>query len=83
MTRISSRYTALYKKFLPATCLAFLALFVIGALVGGKASAEPILVAVPLGIAVIGYFAFKYLAWDLVDEVYDRGDALEARPDDA
>lgn len=79
MTRISSRYTVFYKRILPTICFAVLVVFVIGAMIGGKALADPMLVVVPLGIAVGGYFAFKYLAWDLVDEVFDHGDSLLVR----
>lgn len=31
---------------------------------------------IPLAMAVFGFFLMKKLVWDLVDEVYDCGDAL-------
>lgn len=38
----------------------------------------PVLIA-PILITVIGYFVFKKLIWDLVDEVWDDGDTLIIR----
>ena len=79
MKQISSRSTWWSKRVFPTIWFGFLAFVMIVSLArpGGK-DAPPILpfVAIPIGMAVFGFFLMKHLVWDLVDEVYDCGDSL-------
>ena len=76
MTKLTSRFTRFYKVLFPAFWFGFLAIFVLAASFGGAVRDAPIFLFVPLGMAVFGFFMFKSLLWDLVDEVYDGGDFL-------
>jgi hypothetical protein len=80
MTRISSKMTFLQKRVFPVIWFGFLAVFIVVALsVGGSgANVLPGMVA-PAVMAVIGFVIMKKLVWDLVDEVWDSGDALVVR----
>jgi hypothetical protein len=74
MRRISSSWTFFYKRIFPAIWFGVLALFVgISVLAGQRAL--PFLI-VPLAMIGFGYFLMKKLVFDLVDEVWDDGDAL-------
>jgi hypothetical protein len=76
MTRISSKYLFISKKVFPAIWFGSLALFLVPALSSGMYRKEPIVLIVPLVMAVFGFFLMKKLVWDLADEVYDCGDSL-------
>jgi hypothetical protein len=81
MKRISSRSTVFYKRIFPLLWFGFLAFFVITALWASRRThgvAVPFLV-MPMLMAVIGYVLFRRLIFDLVDEVWDDGDALIVR----
>ena len=80
MRRISSSITFFYKRVFPCLWFGFLALFVCGAVpaVVAKADAWPMLI-VPVFLAVFGYFLFRALLFDLVDEVYLGQDELIVR----
>ena len=81
MKRISSRSTVFYKRIFPLLWFGFLAFFVITALWACRRThgvAVPFL-AMPVLMAVIGYVLFRRLIFDLVDEVWDDGDALIVR----
>jgi hypothetical protein len=74
MRRISSSWTCFYKRIFPAVWFGFLILFVGLSVFFGQRSL-PFLI-VPLGMMGFGYFLMKKLVFDLVDEVWDDGDAL-------
>jgi len=76
MTRISTNWTFLHKKIFPAIWFGFLALFLVGGLVSGAAKQSASFLIVPVVMSVFGYVMMKRMVWDLVDEVYDRGDSL-------
>jgi hypothetical protein len=81
MKRISSRSTVFYKRIFPLLWFGFIAVFVITALWASRRThgvAVPFLV-MPVLMAVIGYVLFRRLIFDLVDEVWDDGDALIVR----
>jgi len=76
MTKLTSRYTRFFKVVFPAFWFGFLAIFVLAAALGGATAEAPAIVFPPLVMAVFGFFIFKHILWDLVDEVYDCGDSL-------
>jgi len=76
MKKISSSSTFMRKKLLPVLWFGFLALFVGRAMLTGIAQKNPMLLVVPVMMAVFGFFLMKRLLWNLVDEVYDGGDFL-------
>jgi hypothetical protein len=78
MKRISSKRTVFYKRLFPVLWFGFLASFVLAGLLANRRThveAVPMLL-VPLVMTVIGYVLFRRLLFDLVDEVWDDGDAL-------
>lgn len=73
MKRISSQRTFFYKRIFPLVWFGFLGVFAITSL----RSKAPIPMLVPPAImAVFGFLLFRRLIFDLVDEVWDDGDAL-------
>jgi hypothetical protein len=76
MKKISSTSTVMSKKVLPVLWFGFLVYFVARAMRSGAAQKDPLLIVVPVAMAVFGYFLMKRLLWNLVDEVYDDGDFL-------
>ncbi len=79
MKRISGS-TFYFKKLFPTFWFGFLGLFLIASFLASEGNGEAIpFLIVPVVMAVIGYFLFKRLVWDLADEVYDHGDSLEFR----
>jgi hypothetical protein len=79
MTKISSGYTALHKILFPLIWFGFIAFFIIAVLTSDAPEADPMLLVIPVALAVFGYFFFKHLLWDLADEVFDCGDYLLVR----
>jgi len=78
MKRISSKRTFFYKRVFPVLWFGFLAIFVLTAFLAIRRThgeAIPMLLA-PVVMAVVGYILFRRLLFDLVDEVWDEGDAL-------
>jgi|ERR1043166_1188424 len=79
MRRISSRWTFFYKRIFPLVWFSFMGfavLAVIYSILAGKL-VEPLpALLIPVGMLIFGYFLFKKLVFDLVDEVWDVGDAL-------
>ncbi|MGC8774709.1 MAG: hypothetical protein ACP5R6_05565 [Chlorobaculum sp.] len=75
MKKISGS-TFYFKKVLPGIWFGFLSFFFVSSLLSGAAEKTPMLIVVPTIMAVFGYFLFKMLMWDLVDEVYDLGNKL-------
>ena len=79
MTKISSSWTTFHKKAFPIFWFGFLALFFIVSLVTGAPKQDLGLIVIPIVMALFGFFLMKKLVFDLVDEVYDCGDALLIR----
>jgi len=79
MQRISSRATFFYKRIFPIIWVGFLLVIIATALFfrssSDLSSLLPSLI-VPAVMIVIGYRIMKSLIFDLVDEVFDAGDAL-------
>jgi len=79
MDRLSSKGTFFYKRVFPVIWFGFLIFFIaISSFVGlngGQVPQLPFLI-IPAVMMVLGYFIMKRLVFDLVDEVYDLGDAL-------
>ena len=80
MVRISSKSTFYYKWIFPAVWFGFLALMAVNVARSQFASGEfsPLVLLFPV-MAVFGYFIMRALIFDLVDEVWDDGDALVVR----
>lgn len=82
MQRISSKMTFFYKRIFPVIWFGFLAVFFVIALVQGRAANSlsnlPFLI-VPVAMAVIGYQMMKRMTFNLVNQVFDLGDALLMR----
>jgi hypothetical protein len=84
MRRISSKSTFFNKRIFPLIWFGFLALLiVVPFLVSNRqnsASLTPFLFF-PVIMAIVGFFVMKKLVFDLVDEVWDDGDALVVKND--
>ncbi|MES9945194.1 MAG: hypothetical protein ABW080_09590 [Candidatus Thiodiazotropha sp.] len=65
-----------FKKIFPIFWFGFIAFFIINSFGSGATDESPMFLAIPIFMAIFGYFLFKILVWDLVDEVYDLGDEL-------
>lgn len=82
MQRISSKVTFFHKRIFPTIWFGFLLLFIVigggTGLITGNLPPFPFLV-VPAAMMVFGYFLMKKLVFDLLDEVWDAGDALIVR----
>jgi hypothetical protein len=76
--RLSSKWTFFNKRVFPVIWFGFVAVFfmisLIAAMKGEKIGA--VFFAAPLVMAAFGYGIMKMLVLDLVDEVFDLGDAL-------
>jgi hypothetical protein len=83
MTRVSSKMTFFYKRIFPVLfCLPLLAFVIAPMATGFKGGHQPppfFFFVVPVFMAIIFYTLFKKLIFDLVDEVWDDGDALVVR----
>ena len=78
MPLMSSKMTFFYKRVFPIIWFGFLAAFFVIALVNGRTdpvSHLPNLI-IPAVMTIIGYRFMKKMAFNLVDEVFDVGDAL-------
>ena len=82
MPLMSSKMTFFYKRVFPVIWFGFLAVFFLVALVKGSAAGPisnlPSLI-IPVVMAIIGYQIMKKMAFNLVDQVFDLGDALLVR----
>lgn len=78
MKRISSRGTFILKRVFPIVWFGFLALFAVAASTVMEKSGrfDVMFLTVPLVMMVFGYFIFKRLIFDLVDEAWDAGEYL-------
>lgn len=79
MKKISSGNTRFYKKVFPAIWFGGLVVFLVVAVGTGGLKENAIFLLAPLAMTVFGFFLFKNMVWDLVDEVYDCGDTLLIR----
>lgn len=79
MEKISSRQTFFVKRAFPALWFGFLMFFAILAAFAGDVAKDPAILAVPLVMAAVGFFIFRFLAWDLMDEVLEGEDFLLVR----
>ena len=86
MTRLSSRWTSYYKRVFPIIWFSFIALFVLLPWLTSwinhneRARGPPLpILIVPVVMGVFGYLLFRRLLFDLVDEMWDDGEALVAR----
>jgi hypothetical protein len=70
--------TFFYKRIFPIVMLGFLLLFIATPLASGKFPPFPFILF-PLIMVAIGYFVMDRLIWDMVDEVWEAGDALIVR----
>lgn len=75
MKKISGS-TFYFKKVFPSIWFGFLVFFLFVSLASGAAEESVMFLAVPVLMAVFGFFFFKKLLWDLADEVYDEGESL-------
>ena len=80
MKRISSRLTFFQKRVSPMIWFGFVGAFVVFVLPGAthNRGSLPMLIMFAT-VAVISYFVMKKLVWNVVDEVWDAGDALVVR----
>ncbi|MBL8267543.1 MAG: hypothetical protein JNL55_14210, partial [Steroidobacter sp.] len=77
MKKISSGFTFFHKKIFPLFWFGFIAVFVANVWTLGKGlPKDPMFIAVPIIMLLIGFVILKKLVWDLMDEVYDGGDYL-------
>jgi hypothetical protein len=78
MRRISSRATVFNKRIFPVIWIGFLILIIVLPVILGQHKSTPPLpfFIMPLIVAIVGFFIMKKLVFDLVDEVWDDGDAL-------
>jgi hypothetical protein len=81
MRRISSRATFFYKRIAAIIWFGVLGLFLVSTFLGGSSSGTPPMMSLilPIAVAIIGYLFTRRLIFDLVDEVWDAGDALVVR----
>jgi hypothetical protein len=82
MKRISSRSTLFYKRIFPLLWFGFIVFTATSSIWAGHRSHHPLPLAFlmpPAVMAVLGYVLFRRLIFDLVDEVWDDGDALIVR----
>ena len=77
--RISLRSTFLMKWLFPLFWFGFLIFFLVESLTYEEREGDMLFIAVIGVMAVMGYFFFKALLWDLADAVYDQGAYLLVR----
>ncbi len=77
MKKLSSKSTFFNKKIVPTIWFGILAIFIITFLIAGDDNGPGVMfIIMPILMAVFGYFIMKKMVFDLIDEVYDDGDAL-------
>jgi hypothetical protein len=82
MPLMSSKMTLFYKRIFPVIWFGFLAVFFVVALakaLGADPISNFLSLIVPVVMAILGYQIMKRIAFNLVDEVFDLGDALLVR----
>jgi hypothetical protein len=78
MRRLSSQMTFFYKRVFPVLWFGILALIFAVAILTTVAGGQfplPVLI-VPVILGTFGYYLFRRLLFDLVDEVWDDGEAV-------
>ena len=81
MPLISSKMTFFYKRIFPIIWFGSMAIFALFVLLNGPDQDLSALI-VPVLMAIIGYWFMKKLVFNLVDQVFDVGDALLVRNGD-
>ena len=81
MPLISSKMTFFYKRIFPIIWFGSVAIFALFVLLNGPDQDLSALI-VPVLMAIIGYWFMKKLVFNLVDQVFDVGDALLVRNGD-
>ncbi len=77
MKRINSTSTFFLKRVLPTLWFGSLAMFLmVAVLIPSEQGLGFVFALTPVVMAIFGYFLFKALLFDLLDEVYDEGDSL-------
>ncbi len=80
MKLISSKWTTfLNKRVFPVIWFGGLGVFFLTALFNPSAQIPIPVIIMPIVMGAFGYFIMKCLVFDLVDEVWDRGDVLIVR----
>ena len=82
MRRVSSKATFFYKRIFPIMFFGILLLVMVAPMFAGSGSGQfpPLqFFIIPAIMAVFAYFVMGKLVFDLVDEVWDDGDALVVR----
>ena len=81
MPLISSKMTFFFKRIFPIIWFGSVAIFALFVLLNGPDQDLSALI-VPVLMAIIGYWFMKKLVFNLVDQVFDVGDALVVRNGD-
>ena len=78
MKKLSSKSTFFYKRIFPVIWFGFIGVFVLVSIFEQSEQNGPdfMLIAIPIFMAVVGYFIMKNFIFDLIDEVYDEGSTL-------
>lgn len=78
MKKLTSKTTFFHKRVFPLIWFGFLGFFIFIGLFTNSSKNGPgiMFLAVPIFMAVFGYFIMKKLVWDLIDDVYDEGASL-------
>ncbi len=81
MQRLSSKWTLVSKRIFPVVWIAVLGAFAIPLILGSRAGTpiDPVIFIAPIVATVIAFFVMKRTVFNLVDEVWDRGDDLLVR----
>jgi hypothetical protein len=81
--RLSSKMTFFNKRIFPIIWFSIPALILLGGSVAPwRGTQIPFqLFVVPIGLTIFGFFILKFLVFDLLDEVWDEGEALLLRND--
>ncbi|MDD5492591.1 MAG: hypothetical protein PHV60_07935 [bacterium] len=80
MKLISSKGNTFFnKRIFPVFWFGFIGIFFFTALFNPKEKTPFPFIIMPIIMGVFGYFIMKHLIFDLMDEVWDRGDVLIVR----
>lgn len=80
MKLISSKGTTFFnKRVFPVIWFGFIGVFFFTALFNIKEQIPIPVIIMPIVMGVFGYFIMKHLVFDLMDEVWDKGDVLIVR----
>ena len=81
MRKISSRLTVFYKRVFPVLWIAMILVNIVALALAWPADAahRGMAIAIPIMMAIFGYLLFRWLIFDLVDEVFIDGAELMIR----